>query len=128
LGHDAFAFLEKVGEDAPVVHHDVPLGVGYDECHGDAVGLALQAAFLDHAADAENLALRCLAGGNVGRRNVEGDVAVQRIEHERGNDADDGECAADQREFLVTGFHSVVLLSARDSARICRFRRAMVVL
>ena len=64
------------------------------------------------------------AGSNVGRRDVEGDIAVQCIENQRCDDADNGQRAADQREFLVTGFHSAVFLF---SARSWRFKRAMVV-
>ena len=83
--------------------------------HAAAVGLALDAALLDQAADAEQLALRRLAGRHFGRRDVERDIAVEGVEDEGGDDADDGQGAADKGKFLVTGFHSeVVLLSARS--------------
>jgi len=115
LGDGALAFLEEVGKDALVRYRDVLGGIGNDEGDGDPVGLTLDAAFLDQAADAEQLALRRLAGRHFGRRDVERDIAVEGVEDEGGDDADDGQGAADKGKFLVTGFHSeVVLLSARS--------------
>jgi hypothetical protein len=60
LRDHAFAFLEQVGQDAAVFDRDHLGGVGDREAHRHAVGLALDAAGLDQAAQAEGAVLRRL--------------------------------------------------------------------
>ena len=79
--------------------------VGDDELHGEAIGLALQAAVLDQAADAEGLALRRLPCGDLRRREEKHQVALEGVEHQRGGDAEYGKCPADEGEAFMAWFH-----------------------
>ena len=111
LRDHALALLEQVGQDAAVGHGHGLRGVGDDEVHVGAV--ALDAAFLHQAADAERAVQRRLVRGHLRRRIEEHQVALERVEHQRGGHADGGDDAADQRQPLVAGLHWAFLLRTR---------------
>jgi hypothetical protein len=64
LGHDAFALAEQVGQDAGV-GDGISFAVSVTMKRTVRPSWRLQAALLDQAADAEGLALRRLAGGDL---------------------------------------------------------------
>ena len=73
--------------------------------HGHAVGLALDAARLDHAADAEHAVLRRFVRGDLGRREEEDEVLLERVSTSAAAIAQRREAAEDHEPALVTWFH-----------------------
>src|SRR5262249_19539379 len=95
--------------------------VGHGEAHIDAV--ALDAARLHDAADAEGAAERRLLRRDLGRAEEEHQVLLKRLQHERGRDAERDHAEGDRRHTLVPGFHGVILSAWRLEFRLRRTRK-----
>jgi hypothetical protein len=80
-------------------------GISDDKAHSHVV--ALDRTFLDQAANAEGLALRRLAGGDFGGCYIQGDVAVEGIERERGGQRQRGQPARNQGNAFLSWFHEL---------------------
>ena len=109
LGHDALAFGEEVGEDALVLDGNDLGGVGDAEGDGHAVGLALDAAGLDHAAEPERAARRGFLRGHLRGREEEDEVFIECLQGERHAGADGHDGRADEGEFLGLRVHGLHL-------------------
>ena len=80
-------------------------GVGHAEMHRQAVVFALDAARLDQAADAECLAARRFVGEHLGGAEEEHEIALERVQHQGGGNAQRGQAGGDDRHAFMSGFH-----------------------
>ena len=117
LRHDALALAEEVGQDAAIDDRHALRGVGDDELHRDAVGLALDAALLDQPADAEGAALRRFVRRDLRGREEEHQVLLERVQHERRRDAERRDAGGDQRKTLMPRLHWLAHLRPRMAAQ-----------
>ena len=113
----ALAFLEQVGKKASVGHRNGLRGVSHAKAHRQAVGLARQTSGLDHAADAKRSALRRLVGRDLRRCEKEHQVRLERVEHQRGGDAEPASPAPIQAKRRVRGFIELGPVRCRRRAR-----------
>src|SRR5690606_38223082 len=120
LRDDAAAFLEEVGQDAGVADQDGVVAVRDPEGPADAVAGALETAGLDQPADPEVALGGRLALGHLRRRDEPGHVAAERIEDQRGSDADRDEASGNPGKSSVAWFQLHVASSAKlASSPVC---------
>jgi hypothetical protein len=121
LRDDTLAFLEQVGQQPFIAHGNGLGGVGDDEV--DLQPITLDRAFLDQAADAERTARGGLVGLDLCRRVEKHHVALEGIEHQRGDGGHRQQGTSGQGQALVAQLHDFKprsgtarsLLSAADT-------------
>src|SRR3989338_3580642 len=79
LRNHALAFLEQVRQDAFEYYRDAFMLVGDHKIHRQTIHLALHAAFLDQAADAEAASVRGFIVKHLGRGEIQADILVQCV-------------------------------------------------
>jgi len=104
---DALPFAEQVGQHAGVAHAHGVREVGEREADLEAAGLALDAAVLHQATDADAARIGRLARVDLRGAVVVKHVLVERLQRERGGDADTREDGGHGDHALLSRCHRV---------------------
>ena len=106
LRDDAFAFAEQVGKQSGVDDGNRLRGVGHAKAHGQRIGIARETAVFDEAADAKRSTLRRFQSDDLRGCEKEHEIRLNRVQDERGSNAENDDAGADPRETFMTRLHA----------------------
>src|SRR5262249_22519011 len=104
LGDDALPFAEQIGQEPLISYRYAARPVGDFEAYPEIIA-ALDAPFLDEAADAHALARLDVLVEEIGGRIEEDNRVLERNEDEPGRERQNGKRATDQRQTSLSAGH-----------------------